>query len=141
MARVGLDATTGRPLYGWRHCVQSIGKILTTELGERTLRRGFGSIVYSLIDRPQNEETIISFYVAVAEALQPRMVEGHEHGEPGFILLRASVDAGTPGRLFMLLGGVFFEHGHLGDYSNPTEQEIVYAVTQQLGGVALEAIT
>lgn len=141
MARVGLDAKTGRLLYSWQHCVQSIGKILTTELGERVQRRGFGSALYSLIDRPQNQETIISFYVAVAEALQPRIVEGHQYGEPGFLLLRSSIDAGTPGRLLLLIGGVFFENGHLGDYSNPSQREIIYAVTEQLAGVALEAIT
>jgi len=140
MARVGLDARTGRLLFGWPHCVQSIGKILTTEIGSRIQRRGFGSLLPTLIDRPQNTETIIEFYMATAEALQPRMVEGHQYGEPGFVLLRSSVDAGTAGELFLLLGGVFFEHGHLGDYSNPTEQKVVYAVTQQIAGVAFQAV-
>jgi hypothetical protein len=140
MARVGLDARTGRLLYGWDHCVQSIGKILTTELGSRVLRRGFGSRLPTLIDRPQTEEVIIDFFIATADALQPRIVEGHQYGEPGFILLRSSLDAGTQSRLILLLGGVFFEHGHLGDYSNPSEQEVAYSVTQQIAGVAFEAV-
>lgn len=141
MARVGLDARTGRPLYGWAHCVQSIGKILMTELRERVQRRAFGSALISLIDKPQNEETIISFYMATAEALEPRIVEGRQYGEPGFVLLRTSIDASEPGKVRLLISGVFFEHGHLGDYSHPSEQQIIYAVTEEGGGVAFEAVT
>lgn len=141
MSRVGLDARTGRLLYGWAHAVQSIAKILTTEVGERLQRRGFGSEIFSLIDRPQNEETIIDFYVATAQALEPRVVEGRQYGEPGFVLLRTSIDASQPGRLSLLLSGVFFEHGHLGDFSNPSERQITYAVTDQGGSVSFEAVT
>jgi hypothetical protein len=138
MARVGLDERTGRLLYGWPHCVQCIRKILTTEIGERVQRRAFGSRLLGLIDKPQNLETIIEFYVATAEALQPRIVEGHQLGEPGFVLLRNSIDAGTTSRLYLLMGGVFFEHGHLGDYSNPTEQEVIFAISEERGGFAFE---
>lgn len=139
MSRVGLDARTGRLLYGWAHCVQSIAEILMTELNERVQRRGFGAALLSLIDRSQNEETFIDFYVSAAQALEPRMVEGRQYGEPGFVLLRTSVDAGEPGRLLLLLSGVFFEHGHLGDYSNPSEREITYAVTDLGEGLTIEA--
>lgn len=140
MARVGLDERTGAILTGWSHCVQSIGKILTTEIGERTQRRGFGSLLLRIIDRPQNPETIMDLYVATATALEPRMVEGRQYGEPGFALLRTSLDAGTPGRALLLLSGVYFEDGHLGDYSNPSLQEIRYAVTPRGYGVNLEAM-
>lgn len=121
MARVGIDAETGRCLVGWDHCLQSIIKILTTELRERVQVRGFGSVVPRIIDRPQNVDTIIDLYVATAEALEPRMVEGRQLGEPGFVLLRANVDASTPGIVMLMVGGVYFENGHLGDYSNPVE--------------------
>lgn len=140
MARVGLDGRTGRLLYGWAHAVQSIGKILTTEVGERVQRRGFGSDLMKLIDRPQNEETVIDIYVATAMALEPRIVEGRQYGEPGFVLLRTSLDASVPGRVVLLLSGVFFEHGHLGDYSSPSEQEVLYAVTQTGDNIAFEAV-
>ncbi|EUB97305.1 GPW/gp25 family protein [Rhizobium sp. CF080] len=130
MARVGLDATTGRLLYGWDHCVQSITKILTTELRERVQRRSFGSVLPRMIDRPQNQETVIDIYMAVAESLEPRVVEGHQMGEPGFVLLRTSLDANEAGHLLMLVSGVFFENGHLGDYSNPAAREISFVVTQ-----------
>ena len=141
MARVGLDARTGRLLYSWPHCVQSIRKILTTELNERLQRRAFGSQLPLLIDRPQNEETLITFYVATAEALEHRMVEGRQYGEPGFVLLRSYLDASQPGTLLLYLGGVFFENGHLGDYSNPILQQVAYSVAQGADGFMIEAIT
>lgn len=140
MARVGLDARTGRLIYSWQHCVQSIRKILTTELNERLQRRGFGSVLPMLIDRPQNEETLISFYVATADALEHRVVEGRQYGEPGFVLLRTNLDPSTPGQLRLFLGGVFFENGHLGDFSNPTLRDVAYAVAQGSDGLVFEAI-
>ena len=140
MTRAGLDARTGRPPYGWAHAVQSITKILTTELNSRVQRREFGSEQIRIIDRPQNEETIMDLYVATAQALEPRVIEGRQYGEPGFVLLRTSIDASEPGRVAMLLGGVFFENGHLGDYSNPSQREIVYAVTDNGGGLTFEAV-
>ncbi|WP_187967854.1 GPW/gp25 family protein [Aquibium microcysteis] len=138
MSRVGLDARTGRLLYGWEHCVQSITEILHTEFGERVQRRLFGSDLPRIIDRPQNEETVMDIYMATAQALEPRMVEGRQYGEPGFVLLRTSLDAATPGRVTLLLSGVFFERGHLGDYSNPSERQVAYAVTQAADGLSIE---
>jgi len=139
MSRVGLDARTGRLLYSWQHCVQSIRKILSTELNERLQRRGFGSQLAELIDRPQNEETIISFYVATAEALEPRVVEGRQYGEPGFVLLRTSIDVSTPAKITLEMSGVFFENGHLDDYSNPEVRETAYSITPGDGGFLIEA--
>lgn len=135
MARVGIDARTGRILLGWDHCLQSIIKHLTTELNERVQLRSFGGRVPSIIDRPQNLETVIDLYVAVAETLEPRMIEGRQHGEPGFVLLRTSIDAATPGRVSLGVGGVFFENGHLGDFSNPSERAATLFLAEAEGGV------
>lgn len=140
MARVGIDASTGRCLFGWEHCLQSIAKILTTELGERVQLRDFGSLIPRLIDRPQVDETIMDIYVATADALEPRMVEGRQLGEPGFILLRANIDANNPGIVTLEVGGVFFENGHLGDYSNPVERNATLAVLASEGGLAVSVI-
>lgn len=139
MARVGIDAVTGRPLLGWSHCVQSMSKILTTELGERVERRTFGSALERIIDRPQNEETVIDIYASTAEALEPRVVEGRQYGEPGFVLLRISLDAKEPGKIVMLLAGVYFENGHLGDYSNPSEQQVAFTITDTGAGISIAA--
>lgn len=137
MTRSGVDRETGRYIFGWEHCLQSIVTILTTELGERVQLRDFGSDVPSLIDRPQTPETIIDFYVAAAQALEPRIVEGRQLGEPGFILLRANVDAGTPGRVTMQLAGVFFENGHLGNFSNPVERAAILSLREVEGRVLI----
>lgn len=140
MPRVGIDGNTGRLLYGWAHCKQSMQKILFTELNERVQRRAFGSKLPSLIDKPQNVEFVLDVYEAAATALEPRMVEGQQYGEPGFVLLRNSLDASEPGKVTMHLGGVFFEHGHLGDYSNPSEQKVTFIVTEVGSGLAIEAV-
>lgn len=130
MARVGVDARTGRPLYGWDHCVQSIKHILYTAIGKRVQRREFGSNLAEMIDRPQNAESIVDFYVTVAEALQPRTVEGRQYGEPGFVLLSVNLDASEPGVVRFNMAGVYFENGHLGDFSSPQLATIVYSVTE-----------
>lgn len=139
MARVGIDAVTGGLLFGWKHCVQSMSKILTTALGERVQRRTFGSDIERMIDRPQNQETVIDIYSATAEALEPRVVEGRQYGEPGFVLLRMSLDAKEPGKVVLLLAGVFFENGHLGDYTNPAEQQVAFVITDTGTGITIEA--
>jgi hypothetical protein len=140
MPRVGIDESTGRLLYGWAHCKQSMRKILFTELKERFQRRGFGSQLPSLIDKPQTLEFVIDIYQATAAALEPRIVEGHQYGEPGFVLLRNNLDASQPGKVTMHLSGVFFEHGHLGDYSNPSEQKVTFIVSEVGSGIAIEAV-
>lgn len=140
MPRVGIDESTGRLLYGWAHCKQSMRKILYTELKERAQRRGFGSRLPSLIDKPQTLEFVLDIYEATATALEPRMVEGFQYGEPGFVLLRNSLDASEPGKITMHLSGVYFEHGHLGDYSNPSEQKVTFIVREANDGIAIEAL-
>lgn len=129
MARVGINADTGEVLVGWPHCAQSIRDIFRTELDERVQRRPYGAEMDRVIDRPQNEETVIDLYQMAAEALEPRIVEGHQYGEPGFVLLRAGLDASTPGTVNLLLSGVFFENGHLGDFSIASEQQLLYDIT------------
>jgi hypothetical protein len=141
MARVGVNADTGQLLYGWKHCIQSMREILMTEIGERIQRRTFGADHSRMIDRPQNEDTVLDLYSLVAEALEPRIVEGRQYGEPGFVLLRSSLDASEPAKVILLLSGVYFENGHLGDYSNPTEQQISYTFSYGDGTVNIEVVS
>ena len=117
MSSIGIDAETGRVLYGWAHVVQSIRKILTTEIGERVHRRWFGSGIPSKIDRPQNLENIVDIYMDVAEALEPRLVEGHQAGEPRFALRIVRAQPGPDGHLTLTLYGTYYPRGHLGDFS------------------------
>ncbi|MFM0302412.1 GPW/gp25 family protein [Paraburkholderia sediminicola] len=72
----GMDAKTGRAISGLAHLYQSIAKILTTSIGSRVKRRPFGSEIPDLIDAPNNGETRVRLYAAIATALmrwEPRL--------------------------------------------------------------------
>jgi uncharacterized protein len=114
---VGIDRTTWEPLVGWDHVRQSIAVILTTELGERVYRRAFGSRVPEMIDRPQNLETVMDFYMAVAEALEFRSEDGFWLGEPRFRLTNIGLEPGADGAVLATVVGDYFPDGHRGDFS------------------------
>ena len=72
----GMSATTGKPLSGVEHLLQSIADILFTPIGSRLRRRDYGSEIPFLIDQPQNPLTRIKIYGAAATALfrwEPRI--------------------------------------------------------------------
>jgi phage baseplate assembly protein W len=108
--RAGMDAETGRLLTGWEHCLQSIRCILTTRIGERVMRRAFGSLVPEMQDRNANARNILATYAAIADAIA--------RWEPGFRLRSIRLTAASAGGAFSFeIGGDFFPRGHLGDYS------------------------
>lgn len=114
----GVDRLTGQPLSGWRHVVQSINVILTTALGSRVLRRDFGTDIGELVDRPLNDEEVVGWIVAVAEALEPRRVGRSIYGEPRFRLSRVRIgEVGPAGRIEIVIDGTYYPRGHLGDFS------------------------
>ncbi len=85
---------TGRRLEGWDHIAQSLEVIFTTRINTRVERRAFGSVAPDLQDRPGNDETVLSHFVSIAEALdafEPRVELN------GFRL--AEIDAGGNGRI------------------------------------------
>ncbi len=72
----GMHPITGRTLSGLAHVHYSIAKILTTPLGSRVMRRGFGSNLCNLVDAPNNTSVQVQLYAAVAGALtrfEPRL--------------------------------------------------------------------
>lgn len=74
---LGMDRNTGMRLEGWPHVAQSIGDILTTRVGTRVERRPYGSDVPNLIDKPQNDDTIMNLFSEIAIALdrwEPRVL-------------------------------------------------------------------
>lgn len=66
----GIDRITGQPLSGWDHVYQSLIVILTTRIGERVMRRTFGSAVPGVLGRNLVPETMLKFYMAVAIAVE-----------------------------------------------------------------------
>src|SRR5690606_7730535 len=108
----GVDRTNGRPLEGFAHVVQSIDVIFSTSIGERVMRRHFGSSAPILLGRLMTANTVLRFFHLVAVAL--------EIWEPRFKIARVSaVDRGPEqirlGRAAFLIEGEYRPRGHLGD--------------------------
>nr|WP_210289508.1 GPW/gp25 family protein [Chelatococcus caeni] len=115
-----MDAQTGKLLTGWDHCVQSIGKILTTRVGQRVMRRAFGSAALDLQDRNATPMNIMRVYTAIAAALR--------QWEPGFRLKTIRLTrAGADGVFAFEISGIFYPNGHLGDYSLSEERDVTLA--------------
>jgi len=99
-------------IFGWAHVAQSITKLITTELAARLERRDLVSPIPGLIDAPQNEETILAFYLAIAETLEPRRVRNSIYGEPRFDLTAVNLNAKVPGAVSVSLQGDYYPDGH-----------------------------
>lgn len=73
---IGLDATTGQAIDGNAHLAQSVADILSTPLGSRVMRRDYGSMLFDLIDKPNNPVLHQLLRAATAVALarwEPRL--------------------------------------------------------------------
>ncbi|MEM7046995.1 MAG: GPW/gp25 family protein [Pseudomonadota bacterium] len=99
----GLNATTGAPLSGMDHLIQSIHDILTTPIGTRVMRRDYGSRLFDLIDQPINGGLIVDIYAAVAQAL--------DRWEPRLKLKRVQVARTKAGRIEIDLAGEYRPNG------------------------------
>lgn len=108
----GIDRETGRILDGFQHVEQSIQVIFATRIGDRVMRRHFGSVGPALLGRLMTPRTVLIFKAALAVAI--------DLWEPRFRLSRVSVgrDAAEEtrlGRLTLILEGQYLPRGHLGD--------------------------
>lgn len=128
MPSVGIDARTGKLLVGWDHIVHCIGRTLMTEIGSRAERRDLGSLLPWLQDKPQNEETLVNFYMGAAEALEPRRVHGQWYGEPRFALGQVRYKADVPGEVVIALIGDEVPNGHKGDFTRVSPRVVTYSV-------------
>ena len=66
---IGMDRTTGKPIAGADHLVQSIDDILSTPVGTRIGRRDYGSLVPRQLDQPNNPAGRLRVIAAAALAL------------------------------------------------------------------------
>ena len=72
----GTNNQTGKELTGLAHLRQSVRDILTTPIGTRVMRRGYGSRLMELVDSPLTPATLTDIYAAANEALsrwEPRL--------------------------------------------------------------------
>src|SRR4051812_19116410 len=108
--RIGISRLDGSVLTDWAHCIQSIWDIITTRIGTRVMRLEYGGEVPALLDRPGNALVLASWYGAITTALIK--------WEPGFQISSFSLEgAGPDGHYTLLISGLFYPRGHLGDYS------------------------
>lgn len=73
----GMNRETGAQLAGDDHLRQSIGDILSTPIGSRVMLRDYGSLLFELVDRPNNPATRLLCVMATALALarwEPRLI-------------------------------------------------------------------
>ena len=90
----GMNLLTGERLAGLAHLRQSIADILSTPIGTRVMRRDYGSLLFELIDQPDNGSTQVRLYAATAEALlkwEPRIkltqVKLYRTDQPGKVII------------------------------------------------------
>jgi len=71
MPSTGIDRRTGQVLSGWPHVLQSLEVIFTTRIGERIMRRTFGSYVPALLGRENLVTSAVTrFFVAIIVAIE-----------------------------------------------------------------------
>jgi uncharacterized protein len=93
---IGTDPTTGQSTQGIAHLKIRVRDILTTRIGERVMRREYGSRLPELVDQPVNKGWLVEAYAAVAEAL--------DRWEPELRLIRTRVEsAGTDGVVLTII--------------------------------------
>ena len=82
------------------------------------MRRAFGAEQVSYQDSPMNEPTIVGVYAAIAAALEPRTVHGHEMGEPRFDLVQiVPTEGDETGRIVLEMVGLYYPYALAGDFS------------------------
>lgn len=93
-----MDQHTGQTISGDADIVQSIGRILSTPIGSRVMRRSFGSRLLDLQDVPLTAKTRILWVAATAGAIR--------RWEDRVMIERVSVaQADPPGRVLIHITG------------------------------------
>lgn len=100
---LGTNATTGKALSGVEHLHQSIRDILTTPIGTRVMRRGYGSQLFELVDAPFNGSTKMDLMAATVDAL--------ERWEPRIQVTQVTPSQDATGRVSISLEGVYLPDG------------------------------
>lgn len=116
-----MDRNTGKSLDGWAHVQQSIGVLLTTPQMSRVMRRAVGSGIPRRVDMPVSPGTVIDFYSDVATAIAAY--------EPRYKVTRMGIDTlPGSGAVSLLVEGIYYPRGHLGDFSVSVPQSAVVSL-------------
>lgn len=129
----GIDRTTGKPLDGWPHVVQSLIVLFTTGYGARLMRRYFGSDVPRLLGANLTRRTVLLFVGALIVAV--------DLWEPRARVRKIDVDRGANspenlrlGHFAMTVRCAFFPRGHLGDFT-PAQGEYTLTIVSGNAGI------
>lgn len=129
MTSVGMDRRTGRIIRGFDHVAQSIGDILTTNIGERIHREWYGFPGFRYLGEPLNRETLVKFLNMIYVALTMRQKNGLPV-EPRFKVKRTvPLEANRQGEFKCRLEGEYMPRGHLGDFTVEGTRRIVLTNT------------
>ncbi|MEY4953702.1 MAG: hypothetical protein RL299_2126 [Pseudomonadota bacterium] len=107
---VGIDADTGRAIYGWAHVMQSIRDILVTDIGLRPMREYYGSMVPRALGRQINSREILPVISSIAAAI--------EIWEPRYRMMSFEI-GGDPvqGNLALTISGEYRPNALSGDFT------------------------
>lgn len=135
----GLNKRTGKVLGGWPNCKQSLRTLIRTEFGERQMRYRVGGEDNPLLDRPGNPIEIMDFFSTLFAAIEPRLVNGFQYGEPRFDLARIIPSGNETGLFTFNLIGLYYPRGHLGDFS--FFEEVTFSLDEADAGAAGGTVT
>lgn len=86
----GVSNIVGRQIGRSAHITQSVADIITTPIGERVMRRNYGSYVPQLVDHPATEANRLRLIAATAQAIMK--------WEPRTRVQRVNVNVDVQGR-------------------------------------------
>ncbi|SOC47692.1 hypothetical protein SAMN05892877_13230 [Rhizobium subbaraonis] len=127
---VDVDRHTGELIAGWPHVVQSLEVVFTTVFGERIMREWFGSMVPRLLGELMNEDTIVTFFTALASAV--------DQWEPRFKIKKITpLSLDRLGAFSVEITGEYRPRALLGDFAAEGGKRIVLNGAEQ--GVRITA--
>lgn len=118
----GIDRKTGQVISGWADVLQCLGVIFGTRIGERVMRRWFGSMVPELLGRNMTGPTILRFWTAIVVAI--------DTWEPRFRVSKiqavGSATGMSSGQIGFAIAGIYYPNALSGDYSVSTPKNLTF---------------
>jgi len=105
---MAMNNTTGKHIEGVAWLKQRLTDVMTTPLGTRVMRRGYGSELFDLIDQPMTARWLVQVYAATAKA-----VANPINGLPDFKLMRVNATRNVDGQADIDMWGVYVPTGEL----------------------------